>query len=384
MQSPLDTKTSELSMLNGHDVSAMKRWNEQMPDDAMAICLHDHIDNVARQQPAAIALDGPDGVMTYEELSRNSWALAHELRNRGVANEAAVALVLEKSVWAVVSQLAVLKAGGVCVPIDPAYPLAQKEAQVSRCNANLVLVSPGLMKSLVGISADVLPVDRTLTTASFRPGPLPNPASPSQAAYILFTSGSTGAPKGVILEHRNLFTSLSSFGQRLGWTPDLRMLQFASFIWGASLIESIGALFYGGTVCIASEEERMSSLARFMDEKNVGCALLTPTIIKLLSPEQTPSLRSLISGGEPIDPEAVRIWSSQVRLFNAWGQSETAVVSSVAEVSANSQWPEAIGTPVGCGLWIVDEKDTENLMPIGAMGEVLVDGPSVARCYLDN
>ncbi|KAK6858911.1 Nonribosomal peptide synthetase 12 [Apiospora arundinis] len=384
MQSPLDTKTSELSVLNGHDMGAMKRWNEQMPDEAMVACLHDHIDNVARQQPAAIALDGPDGVMTYEELSLNSWALAHELRDRGVANEAVVALVLEKSVWAVVSQLAVLKAGGVCVPIDPAYPLAQKEAQVSRCNAKLVLVSPALLKSLVGISADVLPVDRTLTAASFRPSPLPNPASPSQAAYILFTSGSTGAPKGVILEHRNLFTSLISFGQRLGWTQDSRMLQFASYIWGASLIESIGTLLCGGTVCIASEEERMSSLARFIDEKNVGCALLTPTIIKLLSPEQTPSLRSLISGGEPIDPESVRIWSSQVRLFNAWGQSETAVVSSVAEISPNSQWPEAIGTPVGCGLWIVDEKDTDKLMPIGAMGEVLVDGPSVARCYLDN
>ncbi|KAK8123106.1 Nonribosomal peptide synthase atnA [Apiospora sp. TS-2023a] len=374
MQSPLDTKTSELGMLNGHDFQAMKRWNEQMPDEAMAVCLHDHIDHVARQQPAAIALDGPDGVMTYEELSRNSWALAHELRDRGLPMKRQSHLC-----WRTV-----LKAGGVCVPIDPAYPLVQKEAQVSRCNAKLLMASPALMKSLVGISADVLPVDRTLTTASFRPGPLPNPAPPSQAAYILFTSGSTGAPKGVILEHRNLFISLNSFGQRLGWTQDLRMLQFASYVWGASLVESIGTLLHGGTVCIASEEERMSSLARFIDGKNVGCALLTPTVIKLLLPEQIPSLRSLISGGEPIDPESVRTWLSQVRLFNAWGQSETAVVSSVAEISADSQWPEAIGTPVGCGLWIVDERDTDKLIPIGAMGEVLVDGPSVARCYLDN
>ncbi|KAK7953258.1 Nonribosomal peptide synthetase 12 [Apiospora saccharicola] len=354
MQSPLDTKTDELGMLNGHDFQAMKRWNEQMPDEAMVVCLHDHIDHVARQQPAAIALDGPDGVMTYEELSRNSWALAHELRDRGLPMKRRSHLCWRK--------------GGSSFPMQRQITLGIPSVDevfsrdICRCPAS----RPDPYHCLLSA------------------WPTPKPGPPSQAAYILFTSGSTGAPKGVILEHRNLFISLTSFGQRLGWTQDLRMLQFASYVWGASLVESIGTLLHGGTVCIASEEERLSSLARFIDGKNVGCALLTPTVIKLLLPEQIPSLRSLISGGEPIDPESVRTWSSQVRLFNAWGQSETAVVSSIAEISADSQWPEAIGTPVGCGLWIVDERDTDKLMPIGAMGEVLVDGPSVARCYLDN
>ncbi|KAK8091396.1 Nonribosomal peptide synthase atnA [Apiospora kogelbergensis] len=359
MQLSLDTEMDQIKMVSDHDREAMVEWNKSMPEP-LDTCLHDQIDEIARQQPAAIAVDGPDGTLTYEQLRSHSSALARELQSRGVEAETAVALVLEKSIWVTVAQLAVLKAGGTCVPIDPGYPLPQKQAIVARCRTQLLLTSPALEEALSGVPTDVLAVDGGFL-ASLGPA--------EGAAYILFTSGSTGAPKGVILEHHSLVTSLMAVGRRLDWTRGLRV--------GASIVESLGTLLFGGTVCVPSEEERRSGLVDVIRAKDVQCTILTPTVIRLI-------LRILLSGGESVDPEAVRLWSNKVRFFNAWGQSETAVVSTMAELTPTSPWLEAIGTPIGCALWVVDERDANKLVPIGTVGEILVEGTTVARCYLDD
>ena len=384
MQLSLDTEMDQIKMVSDHDREAMVEWNKSMPEP-LDTCLHDQIDEIARQQPAAIAVDGPDGTLTYEQLRSHSSALARELQSRGVGAETAVALVLEKSIWVTVAQLAVLKAGGTCVPIDPGYPLPQKQAIVARCRSRLLLTSPALEEALSAVPTDVLAVDGGfLATLGPAEGGAPRAVSPRQAAYILFTSGSTGAPKGVILEHHSLVTSLMAVGRRLDWTRGVRMLQFASYVWGASIVESLGTLLFGGTVCVPSEEERRSGLVDVIRAKDVQCTLLTPTVIRLMSPSEVPSLRILLSGGESVDPEAVRLWSNKVRFFNAWGQSETAVVSTMAELTPTSPWLEAIGTPIGCALWVVDERDANKLVPIGTVGEILVEGTTVARCYLDD
>ncbi|KAK7998452.1 hypothetical protein PG989_006492 [Apiospora arundinis] len=383
MQLPLDKEMDQIQIINDHDLKSMMEWNMDMPE-SLDTCLHDQIDKVARQQPGAMAVDGPDGTLTYEQLQKHTSSLARELQSRGVGAETAVALILEKSIWATVSQIAVLKAGGTCVPVDPGYPLAQKEAIIARCHTKLIMTSGALASSLVGVSTDILSVDAQWISSLCPIDCTLRPVSSRQAAYVLFTSGSTGAPKGVILEHHSLVTSLMAVGRRLDWTSDIRMLQFASYVWGASIVESLGTLLFGGTVCVPSEEERRSGLAEVIRAKSVQCALLTPTVIRLISPDDTPSLRILMSGGESVDPEAIRTWSNKVRFFNAWGQSETAVVSTMGELCPTSPWLETIGTPIGCALWVVNERDADRLVPVGTVGEILVEGTTVARCYLDD
>ena len=383
MQLPVDTEMSQINLVNDHDMKSMEVWNANIPEP-WEVSLHDRIDDVTRKQPDATAVDGPDGMLTYEQLRSHSTTLAHYLRSRGVGAEMAVALILEKSIWATVAQLAVLKAGGTCVPVDPGYPLAQKQAIVTKCRSKLILASPALMDSLKGMFTDAVAVDAqsilALGSADYRLGQV----SSHQAAYILFTSGSTGAPKGVIIEHHSLAVSLMAVGQRLNWTSGVRILQFASYVWGASIVESIGTLMFGGTVCVPSEEERRSGLADVIRAKKVQFALLTPTVIRLISPSEVPSIRMLMSGGETVDPEAIRTWSNKVRFFNGWGQSETAIVSAMAELCPSSPWLGTIGTPIGCALWIVEERDVNKLVPVGTVGEILVEGPTVARCYLDD
>ncbi|KAK8023283.1 Nonribosomal peptide synthetase 12 [Apiospora marii] len=397
VRSPKETVVGRLPLVGVRDRREMLGWNTgTIPDDNFATskCLHELFGEQARARPDEEAIAAHDGSLMFAELDELSGALAQGLRQRGVvsADETAVALLFEKSVWATVAQLGVLKAGGVCVPIDPGYPAAQRTAIIASCDAKLLLTST-LQHGEEGNGRDLLPIstlivdrqtisDLRLPTLSGSPCP---PMPPSQAAFILFTSGSTGAPKGVVLEHRNLASSLLAFGTRLGWTPGVRVLQFAASVWGASIIETLGTLLAGGCVCVPSDESRASGLADYVALSKVECAILTPTVIRLFAPRDMPTLKTLCSAGEAVDVEAARTWAAGgVRFFNGWGQSETSVCSSLAEwpSGGTSPYPHSIGTPVGCAIWIADEADISKLAPIGAVGQLVIEGPGVTRGYL--
>ena len=406
VRSPPATAVGQLPLVGVRDRREMLGWNTgTMPEAAPPQCLHELFGEQARDRPGQEAISAHDGSLTYAELDELSGALARGLRRRGVvaAEETAVALLFEKSVWATVAQLGVLKAGGVCVPIDPGYPAAQRTAIIARCDAKLLLTSTALQRGQgeMGGGQDLLPISTLLvdrqTISDMRlpttlrpqtttePTSCPSPAvAPSQAAFVLFTSGSTGAPKGVVLEHRNLVSSLTAFGRRLGWAPGVRVLQFAAAVWGASILEGLGTLLAGGCVCVPSDEARASGLAAYVAAAQVECAILTPTVLRLFEPRDMPSLKVLCSAGEAVDVESARRWSSALRFFNGWGQSETAVCSSLAEwpPGGDAPYPHSIGTPVGCALWIADAADVGRLAPVGAVGQLVIEGPGVARGYL--
>ncbi|KAK8023589.1 Nonribosomal peptide synthetase 12 [Apiospora rasikravindrae] len=389
IRSPKETTISKLQLVGVQDRREVLEWNRTVPDVPQQ-CLHDLLKMQACDRPDQLAVSAHDGDLTFEQLHQLSDRLAYELRSRGVSTEAPVALLFEKSLWAVVAQVGVLKAGGVCVPIDPSFPMAQKLAIISSSKSKLLVTSahqfpePKQLKALA--IETVVACEKSLSgmpDTKFQP--LDRPALLSQAAYILFTSGSTGAPKGVILEHRNLVSALTAFGQRLDWTPGTRVLQFASSVWGASIIETLGTLIFGGCVCIPSDESRSSDLANYVASAGVDCAILTPTVIQVFSPSDMPSLKTLCSAGEPVDVESARRWSREgVRFFNGWGQSETSVCSTLAELSPDTPYPRSIGTPVGCAIWIADETDVRKLAPIGAIGHLIIEGPGVTRGYLSD
>jgi amino acid adenylation domain-containing protein len=387
LEADLQTKLGQLQLLNLHDRLEILLWNNTVPE-TVEKCIHELFSAQAQQQPAAMAVEASDGSISYRELDEISDRLAHELRRRGVSTGSSVPFIFEKSLWTVIAVFAIMKAGGACVPIDKTNPYARKKAIVSSAHAKIVLVSSTELANSVDLAPDVFAVNApSISGLADITGPLNNGSScsPGDLAYIMFTSGSTGAPKGVMLEHRSLVTSLSSLAQQFMWQPGCRMLQFAAHVWDISMGEIFGALLFGGCLCIPSEEIRESSLTSFIESSKVNWAWFTPTVLRTMSPDELPSLQTMISAGEPVGADTAKTWGRALRLINGWGPCEASILSAVAELTPDYRYPESIGTPVGCAIWIVRYSgNTNELAPIGAIGEILVEGPGVARGYLDD
>jgi amino acid adenylation domain-containing protein len=395
LQMPAGTRLGALSLLNAHDRREIIGWNRLSTEPADQT-LHQLFRARSRSQPDAPAVRGPDGNLTYAMLDRKSDAVARGLRSRGVGKEDAVALVFDKSVWTIVAQLGVLKSRAVCVPIDPAFPAARKKTILSGSGAAIVLSGapfhelPSEWTGTVWVLGDD---DEQLDLGEAANGHHyadkndnnDDGVSPSQAAFILFTSGSTGAPKGHILEHRNLVSSLTAIGKAMSLNRDTRMLQFAAYVWDMSIAEMHGTLLAGGCVCVPSDEARESAVAAYIAADQVNTAIFTPTVLRLLMPHEAP-LATIMSIGEPVDLESADTWAAAgCRFFNAWGPSETACVSAMAELTPESSYRGNIGRPLASSIWLVDPRDADagRLVPVGAVGEIVVEGRGVARGYLN-
>ncbi|MCJ1251300.1 hypothetical protein MMC30_008532 [Trapelia coarctata] len=377
IDSPPSTAIKRLQRLNFGDTLELMDWNRNVPEPVDR-CVHSLFASRVSQTPDDTAVDAWDGKATYRELEIMANNLARELlHNNNISAEEPIPFALERSLSMVVAVLGIMKAGGTCVPIDVSLPKARKEAIVYIAGARVVVTS-STHEEIAGCTSHVIVLDRKTHPTV----PDTMDSDPGRAAYIMFTSGSTGQPKGVILEHRSLASSFSAFGNRVGWTQGTRVLQFAAPAWDACALEMLGPLIAGGCVCIPSSEARESALADYIKSARVDFAIQTPTALQNLTPEGVlPSLKALMSAGEPIPRNASKTWGSKMRLFNGWGPCETSVCAAIAELNPASIYPDTVGTPVGSAMWIVDREGPSKLLPIGAVGEILVEGPGVAREY---
>lgn len=296
-----------------------------------------------------------------------------------------VPCLFEHSRWAIVAALAVLIAGGVCVNLEPSHPRARHDKLLEMVKPSALLCSSafadyaqGLVPCALIVSAETTCQSATLLKQTDDDG------GSEQDAYIMFTSGSTGTPKGVVLQHRALATSLTSFGRRVGWRRGLRVLQFAAYIWDASIAEIFITLTFGGCVCIPSGESRESGLADYVNVNAIELMILTPTVYTNLSPDEIPTVRTLVSGGERVPPEAAVAWGSKLRLVNGWGPCEASISATFADLGPESTYPDSIGTSFGSAVWIADPMNPARLFPIGAVGELIIEGAAVARGYFSN
>ncbi|EMD58241.1 hypothetical protein COCSADRAFT_129976, partial [Bipolaris sorokiniana ND90Pr] len=189
-----------------------------------------------------------------------------------------VPLCFEKSMWTVVAMLAVLKAGGAFVPLDPDHPASRHEDIFKQIGAKVVLTSAQF--GMLWASSECAVVTVSEESTKQLPALVNNsrlPAKPTNAAYVIFTSGSTGTPKGVVLEHRAVATSCLGHGRAFGITDFSRVLQFASYTFDACITEIFTTLVHGGCTCVPSDSDRCSDLAKAISVMDVNWALLTPS-----------------------------------------------------------------------------------------------------------
>ena len=203
--------------------------------------------------------------------------------------------------------------------------------------------------------------------------------------YVIYTSGSTGKPKGIVVDHSNLATSARSFRQRIGMSQRTRSLQYVSFTFDPSLSDIFMTLLSGGCISMPTEEECADAggIIRAINRTSANLLFMTPSLATLLTPDDVPTLETLVLSGGSMRRDVVETWADRVTLVNNYGPSEAAIESSVRLIRRNTLDPNDVGTPNDCLYWTVDESYHERLVPIGCPGELLIQGPTVARGYLD-
>lgn len=366
------------------------RWlykrNEALPE-ASKECIHDAIAPFLRDTPHAPAVCAWDGNFTYEELGHLASLLAQILIQKGIRGETFVAIHLEKSRWTPVVMLAVLLAGGAFTLLDPSLPLAHKQVICDDVACRVLVASEVIGSGLPSVQ-DVIPIgdgqeQSWATTATATPADeKSNPSQPCQLAYAVFTSGSTGKPKGVLIEHESFCTSARSQHRHLSIDNSTRVLQFSAYSWDVSIMDQLGTLMAGGCICIPSEGERVNGLAGAIQRYSATWIQTTPPVVRLLQPDQVPSLRTVVLIGETPSYDDMKTWRGRVSLRETYGPTECSVLATVNPDLAGD--PRNIGRESACLCWIVDASDHNRLLPVGAIGELLIEGPILGRGYLND
>lgn len=376
---------STTSIATSGDKNQIQKWNSK-PWDTEDRVVYELIQETVAKQPSRPAIWSWDGELTYSELDTESTRLAKRLRFLGCSVGSIVVLCFEKSIWAVVSMLAVAKAGAAFVHIDPNGPVERIKSIVEQTGSTLGLSSAGNAARISGILPTTLTVDRS-TIASFLSTPqqecdLSPEADPSSVLYIIFTSGSTGNPKGVVIQHRSFCSAAKHNRSWLQIEKDSRVLQFTSYCFDASLEEIFTVLIAGGCICIPSEQDRLADIPGFVRRAQVNWAAFTPSFIRTMSPSELPSVKFITVHAEPMSGSLVKQWAGRVHMRPSYGPTECSVTSTVGAPFTLNSNAGNIGWPVGCRGWIVDPNHHDVLLPVGAIGELVIDGPIVGKGYL--
>lgn len=370
-----------------HDMDEIWQWNKTLPP-TYNCCMHDIISERAQGFPNKVAISSWDGSLTYAQVDRYSTLLASTLRERGVQLNEFLPICFEKSKWTVVAVLAVMKAGGTMVLMDPVLPLARLRNMAEQVNAKTMIVS----RNQHDLSASILPngviivLDENsfVNVSDLQVLPVLPAVPPSTLMYIIFTSGSTGTPKGVQISHKSYSSSAFPRAKAVGYTNNSRVLDFASYAFDVSIDSMLLTLANGGCLCIPSDEERLNDINKAMRRMKVNYAGLTPSVARILDLDVIASLEGLGLGGEAASVSDITLWGQYARIIIGYGPCECTIGCTVNSSAATGQDYVTIGPGNGAVIWIVDPDNCDALMPVGAVGELLVEGPIVGQGYLND
>ncbi|KAI0455791.1 hypothetical protein F5B21DRAFT_523262 [Xylaria acuta] len=380
-----DQRLENIDPVSPEDLALIWKWNAGYPS-AVNRCVHEVVEDSCARTPTKQAVCSWDGDFTYEELNALSTRLASRLQELRIGPEVIVPVCFERSKWATVSVLAINKAGGAFVLLNPSQPLDRLRSIVTQTNSPVILSSRECSRLSLQLLPNVLVVEDILKEEPLQNDPHKQKGStccrhaPDALMYVVFTSGTTGVPKGIMVENRSFCTYIEYLARMTGAKSSWRGLVSSAYSFDSSLEEMLMPLMIGGTTCMPSQHDISNDLAGAINRMGVHWGVFTPSLARLINPRELKTMTDIYIGGEQMTDEIVETYGSCLRLTNTYGPSEccpTGCVSSTPELYGGH-----IGRGVACRTWVVDPIDHHRLMPVGCIGELILDGPNVGRGYL--
>ncbi|WP_040405617.1 non-ribosomal peptide synthetase [Amycolatopsis nigrescens] len=378
-----------IELLDGAERELVLRtWNDtgaELVDATLADLFADQ----ARRVPSAVALVAEGVAIDYAELDTRVERLAEALRRRGVGPEVVVAVAAPRSVELVLALLAVHRAGGAYLPLDPGHPAARNEFLLADAGPVLVLVPEG------SESSGPVPQLRFKADGTVSGGPAEGPparagAAPDNAAYVIYTSGSTGRPKGTVVAHRAIVNRLRWMQAEFGLTEGERVLQKTPSGFDVSVWEFFWPLITGATLVLARPEGHRDPgyLAELIRAERVSTVHFVPSMLRAfladpVVPERCAGLRRVLCSGEALPRELCDRFAEllDVPLYNLYGPTECAVDVTSTRVRPG-EGPVPIGGPVWNTSCLVLDARLKPVPP-GVVGELYLGGVQLARGYLN-
>ncbi|MDN0201129.1 non-ribosomal peptide synthetase [Streptomyces sp. S.PNR 29] len=379
-------RVADIDLLDSEERSLLvDAWNDtgrSVPPGTLV----DAVQSWAARTPRTVAVRCGDEELSYGALDERAGRLAGYLTGLGVGRETRVGLCLPRGADMVVALLAVWKAQGAFVPLDPRHPSDRLGYMIDDSEAAVVL---GTAETLDGVplgTAQAVLLDKAEQALADRPAEAPHASlEPDQLAYVIYTSGSTGRPKGVAVAHRSVANLAEAMRPVLDVSEGVTALQFASFSFDAAVLDVATTLAAGGTLAIATEDERTDTpaLTRMISSAGVSAASVVPSLLTELDPDDVPGVRTWVLGAELLTADLAARWTGRARVSNTYGPTETTVIATATPLDgpiAPGDQPPPIGRPVGnTRVYVLDA--FLKPVPAGVTGEVYVAGTGVARGY---
>ncbi|HEX9984879.1 MAG TPA: non-ribosomal peptide synthase/polyketide synthase [Thermoanaerobaculia bacterium] len=390
------TSIHRLPLLTGADRRQLALWNETNGDYPTDKHVHELIEAQVLRTPDAIALESGDRRLTYRELNERANQVAHALVQRGVRPDSLVGIYVEPSAETVIAMLAILKAGGAYVPLSATLPDARIQHMLTDGGVQIILTRSGLRDRLGFTGVELLALDgfsdRTDGTYGYpveNLDPVALGLEPSHLAYVLYTSGTTGQPKGVMISHGSAVNFGTALLDRLALPTVERWLLLTATTFDIAFFEWFGCLQMGGTVVVADEACQFDAaeLRRFLEANRFQLVQATPSRWTQLIDAGWQGQKDVVAlaGGEPLTFELQQKMATRVgALWNGYGPTEATVYTCNHKVDNNEPLPHRLS--IGTGLrnyqhYILSAHNEP--VAIGAIGELHIAGPSLGRGYLN-
>ena len=385
-----EANPAELSILTESERELLLvKWNQTESKQPIGQCIHQILEQQAAKNPQATAVVYADRQLTYQQLNQKANQLAHYLQSLGVGSNVPVGICYKRSLEMAVAILGVLKAGGICVPLDPSYPPERLTLMLADSQPPVVLTQEDVNLQIDRQCHRIVQWEEIADLTDINPD---RAVKPEDLAYIIYTSGSTGTPKGVAVPHRSLINLIEYHQAEM--TTGVGVLQFASFSFDVSYHEIVAAWAFGGPLYIISEDERkdIDKLIQILANNPIAKVILPVVLWQQIAEiygtqaHLFANLREAIACGEQlqITQPTLEMFEGlpHCRLYNFYGPSEADLVTAYRFSDRVDSWPvyPPIGKPAAnVKVYILDS----NLqpVPIGIPGELYVSGGGLARGY---